>query len=76
MSAAESIPFDEMALNAAQVGKMLGYTERYVLENVACTPGFPARIKLPVFQRKAHWRAWQIRAWRDANQADQLDHLR
>jgi hypothetical protein len=65
MSAAERIPFEELALDAAEVGAILGYAARTVLEDVACKPGFPARLTM----RPATWRAGDIIDWRDANRA-------
>lgn len=38
------ITFEELALNAEEVGKILGYAGRTVLEQVACKPSFPARL--------------------------------
>lgn len=65
MSAAEKIPWEEFALNAEEVGKILGYEARTVLEVVACKPGFPVRLTM----RPATWRAGDIVEWRDANRA-------
>jgi hypothetical protein len=57
------IPFEELALDAAEVGKILGQAPRMVLEKIACRPGFPARLSA----RPATWRAGDILEWRDAN---------
>lgn len=59
------IPFEEMALNAEEVGMILGYAARTVLEEVACKPGFPERLTM----RPATWRAGDIIEWRDLNRA-------
>lgn len=65
MSAAEKIPFEELALNAEEVGQILGYAARTVLEEIACKPNFPQRLTM----RPATWRAGDIIEWRDANRA-------
>lgn len=62
MTAAELIPFEELALNAEAAGKILGCAPRTVLEEHACKPGFPPRIS----HRPATWRAGDILAYRDA----------
>ena len=63
MSEQAQIPFEELALDAAAVGKILGQAPRMVLEKIACRPGFPARLSA----RPATWRAGDILEWRDAN---------
>jgi hypothetical protein len=57
------IPFEELALDAEAVGKILGQAPRMVLEKIACRPDFPVRVS----QRPATWRAGDILEWRDAN---------
>ena len=57
------IPFEELALDAEAVGKILGHAPRSVLEKIACRPGFPSRLST----RPATWRAGDILEWRDAN---------
>lgn len=42
MSAAENIPFELWAIDAEEVGSLLGLAARTVLETVACRPE-PAR---------------------------------
>lgn len=66
MSAAEKIPFEEMALNAEEAGKVLGVSRRTLLENIACKPGFPKRLT----KNPATWRAGDIMEWRDANRVE------
>lgn len=44
MSAAEKIPFELLALDAAEVGALLGVERRYVLERLAPRPDFPAPV--------------------------------
>ena len=63
MSDPVNIPFEELALDAAAVGQILGQAPRMVLEKIACRPGFPARLSA----RPATWRAGDILEWRDAN---------
>jgi predicted DNA-binding transcriptional regulator AlpA len=65
MGAAENIPFEERAINADEVGVLLGCSGRQVLERIACKPGFPARLSI----RPASWIAREILEWRDANRA-------
>lgn len=65
MNTAESIPFELRALNAEQVGALLGCCGRQVLERIACRPGFPQRVSL----RPATWIAGEVLAWREANRA-------
>lgn len=62
MSAAEKIPFEELALNAEEAGAILGCGARQVLERHACRPEFPPRLSL----RPATWRAGDIIQYRDA----------
>ena len=65
MSAAESIPFEHRALNAEQVGELLGCEPRTVLEVHAIKPGFPARVSY----RPATWIAGEILAYRETIKA-------
>lgn len=59
------VPFEELALTAAEVGDILGYTARTVVEAVAPKAGFPKRLTA----HPATWRAGDIIEWRDANRA-------
>lgn len=72
MGAAEKIPFEEMALDAEEVGRILGKSSRTVLEKLACLPEFPKRVSL----RPAAWRAGDILEYRDANRDGRLAHRR
>lgn len=65
MTAAESIPFELRALNADQVGALLGCCGRNVLERIACRPDFPARVSI----KPATWIAGEVLSWREANRA-------
>jgi hypothetical protein len=63
MSAAEQIPWEQLAIDAEGVGKLLGLAPRTVLETIACRPDFPDRVTM----RPATWVAGEVRDWRDAN---------
>lgn len=67
MGAAENIPFEQRAINADEVGVLLGCSGRQVLERIACKPGFPARLSV----RPASWIAREILEWRELNRAGQ-----
>lgn len=66
----ENIPYELRAINATEVGGLLGLAARTVLETVACRPDFPRRINA----RPATWVAGEVLAWRDRNRADQQAH--
>lgn len=61
----ESIPFELRAINAEQVGALLGLAPRTVLETVACRPDFPVRLTM----RPATWIAGEVLEWRQGNRA-------
>jgi predicted DNA-binding transcriptional regulator AlpA len=61
MQASDSIPFEERALDADDVGMILGLKPRTVLECYACREDFPTRLSI----RPATWRAGDILEWRD-----------
>lgn len=63
--AGPDVPFELRAINAEQVGMLLGLAPRTVLENVACLPNFPVRLTM----RPATWVAGEVLKWRDANRA-------
>lgn len=65
MSAAEKIPFELRAIGAEEVGELLGYAARTVLQCVACRPDFPVKLTM----RPATWVAGEVLEWRDANRA-------
>jgi predicted DNA-binding transcriptional regulator AlpA len=67
MSAAENIPFELRAIDAEEVGSLLGLAARTVLETIACRPDFPIRLTM----RPATWIAGEVLAWREANRAGQ-----
>lgn len=60
-----TVPFELRAIGAAEVGALLGLSERTVLEKVACRPDFPERVSA----RPATWVAGEVLAYRDANRA-------
>jgi predicted DNA-binding transcriptional regulator AlpA len=63
---------EERAINADEVGVLLGCSGRQVLERIACKPGFPARLSI----RLALWIAHEIFEWRDLNRAGQRTRRR
>lgn len=63
MSAVAQIPFELRAINAEEVGGLLGLAARTVLETVACRPDFPVRVSM----RPATWVAGEVLEWREAN---------
>jgi hypothetical protein len=65
VSAAEKIPWVELALNAEEAGAMFGKSARAFLETVACLPGFPVRVSA----KPAAWVAGEVKEWRDSNRA-------
>lgn len=67
MGAAERIPFELLALDAEEVGALLGQTRRYVLERLAPLPGFPKPCTPAGFQKR--WIAGEILEWRAASRA-------
>lgn len=58
------IPFEELAITAAEAGKMLGYSVRGLLQCVATRPDFPVRLT----RKPATWRAGDVMKWRDEQQ--------
>ena len=61
--AAMQIPWEQLAIDAEGVGKLLGLAPRTVLETIACRPDFPVRVNM----RPATWVAGEVLEWRDAN---------
>lgn len=72
MGAAEKIPYEELAIDAAEVGMILGKEARTVLERLACLPNFPKRVSM----RPAKWRAGDILEYRDAIRDGRQAHRR
>jgi predicted DNA-binding transcriptional regulator AlpA len=61
------VPFEQVALDAGEVGVMLGQERRYVLERLATRPDFPRPCSLPGQQKR--WLAGEIIQWREVNRA-------
>lgn len=61
----ETIPFEQRAIGADELGKLFGCSARNALERIACLPGFPERVAL----RPAMWIAGEVLEWRDRNRA-------
>ena len=59
------VPFEELALNAEEVGLLLGCSGRQVLERIACKPDFPRRLSI----RPASWIAREVLEWRENHRA-------
>ncbi|HEU4773164.1 MAG TPA: hypothetical protein VFS82_01385 [Lysobacter sp.] len=65
MSAAEKIPWTELALTAKDCGELWHVTPEHFLAKIACLPGFPERLS----NKPATWKAGEIIDWRDRNRA-------
>jgi predicted DNA-binding transcriptional regulator AlpA len=65
MGAPERILFELVALDAEEVGALLGQHRRYVLERLAPLPNFPRPCSLAGQQKR--WIAGEILEWRAAN---------
>lgn len=63
MSAAEKIPWTELAMSADECGELFGVTGDYFLRTYACRPGFPARLT----KKPATWKAGEVIEYRDQN---------
>ena len=63
MSAAEKIPWQELAMDAAECAELWGISRTHFLETVACRPGFPDRLTM----KPATWRAGEVVEYRNAN---------
>jgi len=61
MTTESRVPFEELALNAEEVGLLLGCSSRQVLERHACKPDFPERLSI----RPATWVAREVLEWRE-----------
>ena len=66
VSAAEKIPWPQLALTADECAGMFGCTKRSFLESIACLPSFPRRVRA----KPSAWIAGEVAEWRDANRAD------
>lgn len=63
MSAAEKIPWTELAMTADECAELWGVSKDHFLQRVACRPGFPSRLTF----KPATWRAGEVVAYRNAN---------
>lgn len=61
-----AIPWRERAIGAEEVGELLAFAPRTVLERVACRPDFPVRLTM----RPATWVAGEVLRWRDTHRED------
>ena len=60
------VPFEYRSLGPEAAGELLGYSARYVAEDLACRPDFPRRVDPGGNPR---WKVSELLAWRDAIQA-------
>jgi hypothetical protein len=63
MSAAEKIPWTELAMTADECAELWGVSKDHFLQRVACKPGFPARLTF----KPATWRAGEVVEYRNEN---------
>lgn len=65
MSAAEKIPWHELAMTADECAELWGLTKEHWLSTIACGPDFPKRLTM----RPATWKAGEVVEYRNANRA-------
>lgn len=58
------IPWTAKAINAREVGELLGVAPNTVLNKIACRPDFPRRVNM----RPAAWIAGEVLEWRKRRQ--------
>lgn len=63
MSAAEKIPWTELAMTADECAELWGVSKDHFLQRVACRPGFPSRLTF----KPATWRAGEVVEYRNEN---------
>ena len=63
MSAAEKIPWTELAITAEECAELWGVSKDQFLQRVACRPGFPSRLTF----KPATWRAGEVVEYRNEN---------
>jgi hypothetical protein len=61
MSAAEKIPWQELAMNADECGELWGISGKQFLATIACLPDFPARLTY----KPATWKAGEVVEYRN-----------
>lgn len=59
---AASIPLPMRWLTAAEVGALLGYSERQVQNRIACRPDFPKALRLDGVGHP-RWKASEVAQW-------------
>jgi len=65
---AAAIPLDARWLDADQVGALLGYSGRQVLERIACRKDFPRPLRLNGHGHP-RWLASEVQRWASAERA-------
>jgi len=68
MAISDKIPWQELALTAAECAELWGITPEHFLATIACKPDFPVRIT----RKPATWKAGEVVEWRDQNRAGSL----
>lgn len=63
MSAAEKLPWTELALNAKECADLWGVSADHFLQRIACRPGFPVRLTY----KPATWKAGEVVEYRDSH---------
>lgn len=63
MSAAEKIPWTELAMTAEECSGLWAMSTDHWLRTIACKPGFPVRLT----KKPATWKAGEVIAYRDDN---------
>ncbi len=66
MSAAEKIPWTELAMSADECAQLWGISADRFLRTYACLPTFPLRVH----RKPAAWKAGEVIEWRDKNRAE------
>ncbi|MEI2429288.1 hypothetical protein RDV84_22625 [Lysobacter yananisis] len=61
----DKIPWQELALTAAQCAERWGIAPEHVRATIACKRGVPLRIT----RKPATWKAGEVIEWRDRNRA-------
>lgn len=65
---AAALPLDSRWLDAGQVGTLLGYSGRQVMERIACRPDFPKALRLNGHGHP-RWKASEVLRWADAERS-------
>lgn len=67
MNTVAQVPFEQVALDAGEVGILLGQERLYVLNRLAPRADFPRPCSMKGQQKR--WLAGEVIAWREANRA-------